>query len=540
MACTPTPTQTIFTTTTSTTSSAQTITTTEVDTITQASLITTTTCNVENSTTCVSSSVVTLTSLIPVVTTVPVTTTTNIPVYVTQTIPVQTLFANCPTGGDTDTTPVNSPTNEATSTSTPTRSIVTVTQTTFITTYSDSNGLHTSTTTGSTDGGQLSPGGGNGNKSSSKTGPIVGGIVGGVVAILAIIGLVWYILWRRNQTKFLFDEDDDVAPGALRPKSLVGRKGRRSLNLDEEVKGESNAYQYGMVGGTPSPSTSPLPHSQYSSFGGYSHRRNGSRDALMASGGPSSNPSSPSRLDIPLGGGNQRRISQISSTRGESIMMQPPVMNRPSDDVVWGHHPRPSSSLLEAPLGQGFYQQYGPLDPSTTAAVAPAGAAAVSPTGPTAMHKPALEPTLLPASQPPHQALLSAAGLAESAPGTSRGHVMIAPPPGAGGARPFVERPEVVGVGGGISNAGAVAGTGGDDLLAAVMAGADRATSVSPTSVRSGSTDVGFGRQRRPEKTPRVESPRSPVVQHQDGGRVPDTAQQAPGADAPPPAYSQS
>jgi hypothetical protein len=61
---------------------------------------------------------------------------------------------------------------------------------------------------------------------------------------------------------------------------------------------------------------------------------------------------------------------------------------------------------------------------------------------------------------------------------------------------------------------------------------ADRATSISPTNA------VGFGRQRRADKTPRVETPRSPVVQHEDAGRVPEAPQQA-AAEAPP-AYSLS
>jgi hypothetical protein len=352
--------------------------------------------------------------------------------------------------------------------------------------------------------------------------------VGGVLAILVIIGLLWYILWRRDQTKFLFDDDDDggVGAGGLRPKSVVSRRERRSLMLDEETKGpDPNAYQYGVVGRTPSPSTSPLPHSQYSSLGGYSHRRSGSRDALMSTAGPSSTTGSPTRLDLPLSGG-QRRISQNSSARGESIMMtNQPIMNRPNDDPLMGHHPRPSSSLLEAPMTypprhSGFYQQYGPLDTAqaTSSTVPPI----VSSSG--VVHKPVLEPTLVPTTQPlpAHQSLFAAAGLADPVTSSTRSQALVSPPPGAGGAQPYTER------------------QGSSDMYAAVMSGADRATSISPMSARSSSVaEVGFGRQRRPDKTPQVETPRSPVVQHEDAGRVPEVPQQA-GADAPPPAYSQS
>lgn len=302
------------------------------------------------------------------------------------------------------------------------------------------------------------------------------------------------------------------------------KKKGRSLNLDDEAKGsESNAYQYGVVGGTAtSPSTTPLQNGQYPSLAGaYGHQRNTSREALMATGGPSSPTHAPNRLDASVSS-SQRRISQISSARGDSIMMaNQPVTNRSADEnVPWGHHPRPSSSLLAeaptgyppAPVGAGFYQQYGPYDAGQQHAAVPPAPAMTSPT------RPPLEVLPQPAAHPvpAHHALSSVAGLPERSP--SRAPTLNAPPPGAAGARPYSDY--------------------GNTTPPVASGSMDRsAVSRSPSASMAGNgVDVGFGRQQRDEKTPRVETPQSPVIQHQDAGSVPDSNT----PEAPPPAYSQT
>jgi hypothetical protein len=302
-----------------------------------------------------------------------------------------------------------------------------------------------------------------------------------------------------------------------------GRRGRRSLNLEDEVKSETNhPYQYGVVGSI-SPSPKPGMHSQQSSLG-YQHRRSGSRDALMRSGAPSPPSVSPQHLSGHLPGGSQGRASYNSSMRPDSVMMTNQPMNPhnqfASDDVPWTQPPRPSSSLLEAPNvyppgHNGFYQQYGPMESIPSQTQVSHGQATNAPPS-------------------THQALFEAAGLGNTAlPPGAAAPVTALPPPGAGGARPYTEW-----------RAG--------DMQSAVMAGADRAAaSVSPppTSGNAGGStggpgEVGFGRQ-RVEKSPRAERVTSPVIQHQDGGRVPEsqgnpeTSNVNSNSDAPP-AYSQS
>lgn len=325
--------------------------------------------------------------------------------------------------------------------------------------------------------------------------------------------------------KDLFDDDDDEDTShGLKPRGVMmrdGRRGRRSLNLDDEVKSETNhPYQYGVVGSI-SPSPKPGMHSQQSSVG-YQHRRSGSRDALMRSGAPSPPSVSPQRLSAHLPStGSQGRASYNSSMRPDSVMMNQPMNPHHqwnSEDTPWTQPPRPPSSLLEAPNvyppgHNGFYQQYGPMEsiPSQTQ-VNHGQANNAQPTN---------------AAPPIHQALYEAAGLGTaSSPAGSSAPVTALPPPGAGGARPYTEWRT-------------------SDIQSAVMAGADRAAaSVSPPPTTGGSGDVGFGRQ-RVEKSPRVERVTSAVVQHQDAGRVPDTeSNPAPSnananSDAPP-AYSQS
>ncbi|CAG8619708.1 16972_t:CDS:2, partial [Acaulospora colombiana] len=372
--------------------------------------------------------------------------------------------------------------------------------------------------TGTTSG--LNSGGKSGG-SSPNIPAIVGGVVGGTLGLIAIIALVWYLLWRREQMKDLFDddEDEDTSHG-LKPRGVMmrdGRRGRRSLNLDDEVKSETNhPYQYGMVGSI-SPSPKPGMHSQQSSLG-YQHRRSGSRDALMRSGAPSPPSVSPNRLSAHLPStGSQGRASYNSNMRPDSVMMAQPMnphQQWTSEDTPWTQPPRPSSSLLEAPNvyppgHNGFYQQYGPMESIPSQTQVNLGQANNA--------QPAIA----------HQALYEAAGLGTASPPTSSSVPVTAlPPPGAGGARPFTE-------------------WRASDIQSAVMAGADRAAaSVSPPPNTSGSENVGFGRQ-RVEKSPRAERVTSPVVQHQDAGRVPDTQSNPTASNAnansdAPPAYSQS
>jgi hypothetical protein len=354
-----------------------------------------------------------------------------------------------------------------------------------------------------------------------------------------------------------------------RPTALLAARnsGGRNLNLDDEIKGaEAHPYQYGVVGGSPSPNGAPSLgsgtaatagggyHSQPSTMG-YGHHKNSSRDALMTAHSP---PVSPRHLDVPLPGGGvgqQRRASQYTGSSGgtDTIVManQPPVgMANPmtgndmggvggvggggiSDerDTSWmvGHQPRPSSSLLEAPVlyppgHGGFYQQYGPIDhvQSQQQQQQP------QPQPQQQQQQPAV---------PAHQALYAAAGLGppdfyarggqgQGQQGPSR--VLASPPPGAAGARQYITSTGVAGT------------SGAGDVIPVPASATSTSTSTSP--------DIGFGRQRRSgEKERRPEGAvRSPVIQHQDGGRVSDGDRRADASasadghsgDAPPPAYS--
>ncbi|KAG8825868.1 hypothetical protein FRC17_008488 [Serendipita sp. 399] len=432
-------------------------------------------------------------------TTIPHTIPTSVPVLVPQVVPIQTLWEECPD----DPTPTD---DTETSTSRP-PSITTVTSRVTI---SDGRTV-TSTVTGAVP----SPNpGGRDSKSSSNLPAIIGGVIGGIVVVVALAALVWYIRKRREELKDLMDDDDDDEGGAHSSHlgGLLARdakRARRSVNLESELK-DSRPYQYGVVGNGPSPSVSPIPHSQYSSVGGYSHRRDGSRDALMRSRVPSSPPGSPGHLDAHLPPGHR---ASFHSGTPESFMMTQPLISthpQPVQDVWTGGQPASimDSANVYPPGHGGFYQQYGPAEPSSPTRVASTSAGLVSEQPPPAfaphhnsVRKPPLEPALLPATQPlpTHQALITAAGLSGgSSAGPSR--MTVSPPPGAAGARPYTERREP------------------PDMLSAVMASGDQAAS----SVRP--QDVGFGRQRQSEKSPRRETATSPVIQHQDGGRAPQPA----------------
>jgi hypothetical protein len=515
-----------------------------------------------------------------VVATTPITQIATVPVLVPQTNPYQTLYSPCP---DSPTPTQTTPTTSQTDSTTTTSPLSTIVHTQY-STYTDSNGVHTASTTISStiDPAPITNGGSTG-KSSVPLGTIIGGVVGGLVGLLVLSALVWYILWRREQNKFLFDDDDfhGAAAGGMkgnRPTALLaarnsgGRRLSRNVNLDDEFKGaEAHPYQYGVVGGSPSPNTTPslgsgnatagggAYHSQPSTMG-YGHQRNSSRDALMTAHSP---PISPRHLDVPLPGGGggsmgqQRRASQYTGSSGmtDTIVManQPPVGmanptgndmlgggRRVSDerDASWtmmGHQPRPSSSLLEAPVVSyppghgGFYQQYGPIDQPQQQQFQQQQQQQQGPV-------------------PAHQALYAAAGLGSPdfyPQGQGQGRVLASPPPGAGGARQYTTS---AGVG--------PAGTSGDTKPSSTAVPV-AATATSPNP------DVGFGRQRGSAEKARESRTtgesggvRSPVIQHLDGGRVPDGAGGAPGplslsgsgsgantadghaGDAPPPAYS--
>ncbi|KAG8827977.1 hypothetical protein FRC19_010485 [Serendipita sp. 401] len=534
MACVRTPTSTIFSTTTWTSLSASATVSNEVSWVSGSTVVSSTRCEVYATPTattaasseCISSTVIGSTVWTTVQTNIPHTISTNVPVLVPQVTPIQTLWSECPDDPnpppDTDTEPTSTSRSTVRLTSVITQSGGVVT-----TTITDSTGTNSPSNNGTV------------NHKSSSLPAIIGGVVGGIIAVAAIVGLIWWILRRREQLKDLLDEDEDDDRALHGPKAgdlllRDGKRGRRSVNLESELK-DSRPYQYGVVGHGPSPSVSPIPHSQYSSMGGYSHRRDGSRDALMRSRGPSSAPGSPGHLEAHLPPG--QRTSLYSGTP-ESIMMTPqPLINthpQPGGDV-WTGGQRPPPSIMDSanvyPPGHGgFFQQYGPMEaphsPTTVSSPSTAFGSQPPPVVPVShpsVHKPSLEPTLASATQPlpTHQALLAAAGLSNSQV-ASTSSVTVSPPPGAAGARPYTERRETT------------------DMLSAVMASGDQAASSARTD------DVGFGRQRPSEKSPRRETIRSPVIQHQDGGRVPESAAGAPpnaNVNDPveaPPAYSQS
>ncbi|CAG7852599.1 SubName: Full=Uncharacterized protein {ECO:0000313/EMBL:CCA75312.1} [Serendipita indica DSM 11827] len=519
MSCAPTPTLTIYSTGWASTVSSSAYVSNEVHTVTSPVIVTFTRCEAYNTsasgTPCLSSTIVTSTSYSAVVTTTPHTSFTAVPVTFSQVVPVSTAYQECP-----DTPRPDTPDDATTSTTTtprPSQSVYTSVSTHYVPT------IATVTTTNST---RDDPSPSNQPQQNKSNLPaIIGGTVGGILALLGIIGLIWYILWRREQNKFLFDDEEDDHSTHLAP--TLGRQKRRSANITQETK-ENRPYNYGVVGASPSPTASPVPHSQYSSLGGYSHRRDTSRDRLM-----SSPPGSPNRLDVPLPG-TQRRTSHYSSGVPESIMMTATggsTNTRTSDDAR-GHERATSVSLMDTanvyPPGHGgFYQQYGPMEPAQSpvgASTSPQPPQGLSPSN--TMHKPPLDPSLVAATRPipTHQALVAAAGLLGPLPPTptttGRTPVMASPPPGAAGARPYTEWREQ------------------GDMLSAVMSSGDQAAAGGTTAPNNGA--VGFGRQMSPEKSPRRELVRSPVIQHQDGGRVPDNAPTTEPANEAPPAYSQS
>ena len=522
----------------------------------------------------------------------------TVPVFVPQTTAIQTFYSTCPDTPPTTNLDTTTPTTITTTSS----SLSTIIQTQY-STYTNSGGTYVSSTVVSSPASPTNNGDGSTNNPTPLA-PIIGGVVGGLVGLLAIIALVWFILWRREQVKHLFDDDDDYHPGAgvvaagrlkgNRPTALLargGRGGERNVNLDEEIK-EARPYQYGVVGGTQSSGVGGGYYSQNSTVGyGGAHQRNNSRDALMAAHSP---PISPRHLEVPLpaGGGYtqatgaSRRASQYtgSSSMSDPFMMtsQPPIGVAPmaynnvgnnggrvSDerDAAWmGHNPRPPSPL-EAPASYppghgGFYQQYGPVDqppptqqsppppppPPSSAMYPPPAQTTVYPPpaqtsfGASGIHKPPLEPGLATRPIPAHQALFVAAGLGSAEPHstlapspsvTSRTQVLASPPPGAGGARQYFVP----------SNPPGVAGSSRPtDLFSATTPAGDAVVASSSTTAVN---EVGFGRQRASgeksrEREPGAESARSPVIQHQDAGRIPDASGSGPNTvdghlvDAPP------
>lgn len=298
-----------------------------------------------------------------------------------------------------------------------------VTQTRTVT-YTDENGTHTSESKyTSTPPPTLVPLPNSGKPVNLPA--IVGGVVGGIIGILLIIGVVWYLLWRRQQLDDLFEESDDGHDvSAIKHDPKTGRRKRFTLDDDAGAR----TYQYGMVGTTPS--VSPTPYHSQDSSAAFAHGRSNSHTPLIASQSPQSQPL---QLNV-LGQGGQQRQPSWYAPRPDSLLAPSTATSgRPSSDGSTNQLLRPGSAVYEPPAMYppghgGFYQQYGSPQPQTIP----------SPPRTGEMHKPPLEPTLVNVTHrlPPH---MSAPGqavplvdLEPSVPSTS-----TTTAPSIGSSRPY-------------------------------------------------------------------------------------------------------
>ncbi|KZS89980.1 hypothetical protein SISNIDRAFT_488838 [Sistotremastrum niveocremeum HHB9708] len=289
MACTPSPTETLFSTEVVTSQSTQSSTTTTVTTISGTTAVSTqTTClvSIVSNLPCSSEGLITVTSTAPdTVSTITNQVVVTVPVTLTNSVPTQTLFSTCPSQGpsqpppngntittpDPVTTPPTSPANPPPTTTPDTTSLATTSSPGLSASLSTPDPSTITSASSMTIDGQVtvqfvtitstppastffvSPSssptlnmdnGPTGSSSSSNVAPIAGGVVGGFLGLFAIVGVIWFFLRRRRKAW------DDI----------FEREKRYDLNDDElPANVEPAPYRYGLVGGSHSHSPSLTP-----------------------------------------------------------------------------------------------------------------------------------------------------------------------------------------------------------------------------------------------------------------------------------------
>ena len=341
----------------------------------------------------------------------------------TVTSATQTLFTTtCAQDPDTITTPTTivitttpSETEPVTVTRTPTETtssssstssyvVAPVTLTSTFTSTDPSGNIIIATvatvSTPSPDSAQSGSGGG-----SPNTTAIIGGVVGGVVGLLALIGIIWFIMYKRlsgGQWDETWEEDEGHQAGAAEVKP----GGSAAANDGSSP----NPYVYGVVGrGTPSPllrgdqASGMHSHSRSTSTAtGYAdHGRSNSQTPLMlATSPPHSPPNSPPSLPQHLLPGLERRGTPVwasaSAQQGYFHQGYPPIS------------PDPNFTQM-ASSAHGVFSGYPP-PPHTAANQAmayPPGAAPPVIGGPSSTfneyHKPPLEQSQYGAARQPSQ-----------------------------------------------------------------------------------------------------------------------------------------
>ncbi|TDL24887.1 hypothetical protein BD410DRAFT_65872 [Rickenella mellea] len=306
-ACTPIPTETLFTTiTTSSVSTSFTSSLTTLPPTTQTNVVTSCAATATVGGACLSEVLSTSFSTISgVVSTAQVPVPTTVLTTITQ--PTETRFSTCPssTPSQTDSNPPTTPTPPPTSQS----SSLTTQSTTFLseasTTLPNGSVVQTSvvittvlppsyvtvpTMPGQTQ--QNTPG------KKTAVAPIVGGVAGGLIGLIGIAALVWFILRRRSRWDDIFDRDYDDSMPVTAVRKSKSRRGRFDIGEDSSTA-EPKPYHYGLVGQHASPPNSPPIQPV--------HSRTPSVAPLMLNAAPGSSTgasrpgSSGSQLGLPVG-----------------------------------------------------------------------------------------------------------------------------------------------------------------------------------------------------------------------------------------------
>jgi hypothetical protein len=240
---------------------------------------------------------------------------------------------------------------------------------------------------------------------------VVGSVVGGLVGVVALIGIIWYIMHRKAAGRWddIWEEDEGHQAGAAEVKQARPAAAGDGSSL--------NPYVYGAVGrGTPSPllrgdqASGVHSHSRsVSSATGYAdHARSNSQTPLMFSTSPPhSPPNSPPSLRPPqLPGAGVARTPIWANPSAQQGYFQQPYPPIPSDPNFM---PTTTSTYSTASSTQGLLNGYvSPTHTAANPAVAyPPGAAPPIMGGRRSTyneyHKPPLEQPRHEAARPPSQ-----------------------------------------------------------------------------------------------------------------------------------------
>jgi len=216
--------------------------------------------------------------------------------------------------------------------------------------------------------------------SGPNTAAIVGGVVGGLVGLAVLIGIIWYIMYKKLGGRWddIWEEDEGHQAGTAEVK-----QGRPAVGDDGS---SSNRYVYGVVGhGTPSPL---LRTDQPSGVHSHSHSVS-TATGYAYHGRPNSQMSTTSPPHSPSTSPPSLQPSQLPGAGAGLERMRTPIWANPSaQQVPRGYPPIPSDTYsttstsrttsATAPSSQGLLSGYvAPTHTAATPAVAyPPGAAA--------------------------------------------------------------------------------------------------------------------------------------------------------------------